>query len=98
MSGASLHSHSGMANLQRKDVDELKEAFKVFDKDGDGTISSKVRRLLWEVLHWPVFVPQEIAAVTKALGEDLDKETIDLMVKSVDTVRVAASPACFLTC
>jgi len=58
-----------MTTRTKKDnVDELKAAFNVFDKDGDGTITAK-----------------EIEVVMKALGESVDRETIDLMIESVDT-------------
>jgi calmodulin len=48
--------------------DDLKEAFRVFDQDGDGTITGA-----------------EIQRVFKALGEDIDKVEIDLMISIVDT-------------
>lgn len=47
---------------------ELKDAFAVFDKDHDGTITAT-----------------EIEIIMDALGEDIDREMIDLMIKSVDT-------------
>lgn len=94
---------------QRKDVDELKEAFKVFDKDGDGTITSKVCWLLLSSVffafasrydeivsprkHVTLFA-QEIEAVMRALGEKVDSETLDLMIKSVDSVRLSFSCYC----
>jgi len=59
---------SMMTKHERKEQDELKQAFEVFDKDGDGTISGK-----------------ELEIVMKALGEHIDRETIDLMIESVDT-------------
>jgi Ca2+-binding EF-hand superfamily protein len=50
------------------EVDELRQAFSVFDKDGDGSISAK-----------------ELEIVMRALGEPIDRQTIDLMIESVDT-------------
>mmetsp|Transcript_14933 Transcript_14933/g.21093 ORF Transcript_14933/g.21093 Transcript_14933/m.21093 type:complete len:149 (-) Transcript_14933:246-692(-) len=47
---------------------ELKYAFGVFDKDGDGNISA-----------------EEIMTVMQQLNEKIDKETVNLMVQSVDT-------------
>jgi calmodulin len=46
---------------------ELKEAFNVFDQDGDGYISVK-----------------ELTTVMETLGEQIDKETIELMIEAVD--------------
>jgi len=57
-----------MTKQERKDVDELSQAFAVFDKDGDGTITVK-----------------ELDIVMKAIGENIDKETLQLMMESVDT-------------
>lgn len=57
-----------MTRRERKEADELKQAFDVFDKDADGTISGK-----------------ELEVVMKALGEHIDRETINLMIESVDT-------------
>ena len=57
-----------MTRYERKEVDELRAAFNVFDRDGDGTISAK-----------------ELEMIMKALGENIDRETIDLMIESVDT-------------
>eukprot|EP00484_Ammonia_sp_Unknown_P021764 CAMPEP_0197028002 /NCGR_PEP_ID=MMETSP1384-20130603/7821_1 /TAXON_ID=29189 /ORGANISM="Ammonia sp." /LENGTH=299 /DNA_ID=CAMNT_0042456939 /DNA_START=21 /DNA_END=920 /DNA_ORIENTATION=- len=48
-------------------IEELKEAFEVFDKDGDGEIT-----------------PQELAAIMKALGEDLTEDEIFNMIQEVD--------------
>lgn len=61
---------SMMTPHSTREVDELKQAFDVFDKDGDGTISG-----------------HELEIVMKALGEHIDRETIDLMIESVDTDR-----------
>jgi len=57
-----------MTRQERKEHDELKQAFDVFDKDADGTISGK-----------------ELEIVMKALGEHIDRDTINLMIESVDT-------------
>mmetsp|Transcript_6859 Transcript_6859/g.9484 ORF Transcript_6859/g.9484 Transcript_6859/m.9484 type:complete len:160 (+) Transcript_6859:57-536(+) len=46
---------------------ELKEAFNVFDQDGDGYITAS-----------------ELSTVMKTLGEQIDKETVDLMIEGVD--------------
>jgi len=54
--------------LTEEQIAEFKEAFSLFDKDGDGTISGK-----------------ELEAVMTALGEPIDKASIDLMIASVDT-------------
>jgi len=35
-------------------VDELREAFKVFDKDSDGSITAAVRAHLWISMHYIV--------------------------------------------
>lgn len=59
-----------MMKHEVKEADELKQAFDVFDKDGDGTISAK-----------------ELEIVMRALGEPVDRQTLDLMIESVDTVR-----------
>eukprot|EP00483_Globobulimina_turgida_P000030 UN00030 len=48
-------------------VDELREAFEVFDKDGDGQIQ-----------------PQELAAIMKALGENLNEQDILTMIQEAD--------------
>ena len=58
-----------MRKYEVSEVDELRQAFSVFDKDGDGSISAK-----------------ELEIVMKALGEPIDRQTIDLMIESVDTV------------
>eukprot|EP00490_Sorites_sp_Unknown_P002626 CAMPEP_0114657422 /NCGR_PEP_ID=MMETSP0191-20121206/13918_1 /TAXON_ID=126664 /ORGANISM="Sorites sp." /LENGTH=118 /DNA_ID=CAMNT_0001876801 /DNA_START=308 /DNA_END=664 /DNA_ORIENTATION=- len=47
---------------------ELKQAFDVFDIDGNGDISA-----------------EELANIMKALGENLNKDDIEFMMKSVDT-------------
>jgi Ca2+-binding EF-hand superfamily protein len=57
-----------MNKHERKEIDELKEAFATFDTDGDGTISAS-----------------EIESVFSRIGLKLDKQTISLMIKSVDT-------------
>jgi len=57
-----------MERTDQKEVDELKEAFAVFDKDGSGSITA-----------------EELMAIMTALGEKIDKKTIELMIKSVDT-------------
>ena len=62
-----------MKKTEVREVDELKQAFDVFDKDGDGSISAK-----------------ELEIVMRALGEPIDRQTIDLMIESVDTVSEAA--------
>lgn len=64
---------SMMKKHEVREVDELKQAFDVFDKDGDGSISAK-----------------ELEIVMKALGEPIDRQTIDLMIESVDTVSTKA--------
>ena len=58
----------GNKEKEKEKVDELAQAFAVFDKDGDGNITAK-----------------ELEIVMKALGEHIDRETIDLMIESVDT-------------
>ena len=50
-----------------REVDELQEAFNVFDKDGDGTITAS-----------------ELERVMQALGENVSRATIELMISSVD--------------
>lgn len=50
--------------------DEMREAFDVFDKDHDGTITAK-----------------ELEIVMRALDENIDRDTIDLMIESVDQDR-----------
>lgn len=57
-----------MKRHETKEVDELRQAFSVFDKDGDGKISAK-----------------ELDIVMRALGEPVDKQTLELMIASVDT-------------
>jgi len=60
-----MDSRSNTANVV---VDELEEAFKVFDKNGDGHITA-----------------EELSSIMRSLGQEIDRETIDLMIKSVDT-------------
>merc|ERR1712087_1018687 len=48
-------------------VEELREAFEVFDKDGDGQIT-----------------PQELAAIMRALGENLNEDDILTMIQEAD--------------
>jgi len=48
--------------------DELQQAFRVFDIDGNGQIEAS-----------------ELAAVMKALGENLSIDDINFMIKAIDT-------------
>lgn len=49
------------------EVDEMKAAFDVFDKNGDGDITA-----------------EELFSVLSKLGLEIDRDTINLMIKSVD--------------
>lgn len=92
-----------------KEVDELKQAFDVFDKDGDGSISAKELEIVmkgqwmaWRCGECALHVqPSKMArcvscsigfsswthrcrSSVSALGEPIDRQTIDLMIESVD--------------
>lgn len=56
------------AGKGKTEVDELHDAFKVFDKDGNGEITA-----------------EELYGIFKSLGQNIDRETIDLMISTVDT-------------
>jgi len=56
------------ANRGKSEVDELADAFRVFDKDGNGEITS-----------------DELYAIFQSLGQNIDRETINLMISTVDT-------------
>jgi len=82
---------------------ELKKIVQAFDGNGDGTIdfaeflkmmTTYERKGVDELKEaFKVFDKNgdgsisvsEIEAITRALGEELDRETIELMIKSVDT-------------
>merc|ERR1719420_1125690 len=55
------------ASNTRTYLEELREAFEVFDKDGDGQIT-----------------PQELAAIMRALGENLNENDILTMIQEAD--------------
>merc|ERR1719192_2469207 len=59
-------AYSDPSNI-RTYVEELREAFEVFDKDGDGQIT-----------------PQELAAIMRALGENLNEDDILTMIQEAD--------------
>jgi len=62
-----LRMMSGKIGTRTPDL-ELKEAFAVFDMDGDGFITK-----------------HELKTVMTTLGEEIDDDTIDLMIEGVDT-------------
>eukprot|EP01006_Ploeotia_vitrea_P035426 TRINITY_DN65875_c12_g7_i1.p1 TRINITY_DN65875_c12_g7~~TRINITY_DN65875_c12_g7_i1.p1 ORF type:complete len:160 (-),score=100.63 TRINITY_DN65875_c12_g7_i1:728-1207(-) len=54
-------------NHYKDDEQELREAFNVFDENGDGSITAK-----------------ELTRIMQCVGEKISKDTIDMMIKSVD--------------
>jgi calmodulin len=73
-----------MMARKMKDTDseeEIKEAFKVFDKNGDGKISAAELRHVMTSIGMLYFVMFELIGV----GEKLSDQEVDEMIKEADT-------------
>ena len=64
-------------------VMEFREAFGLFDRDGDGTITTKASAALSVVVNC---VAQELGTVMKSLGQNPNEQELEEMINEVRTV------------
>lgn len=72
--------------LTEEQIAEFKEAFSLFDKDGDGTITTKelgliIIKLIFFNLKWFSF---EIGTVMRSLGQNPTEAELQDMINEVD--------------
>ncbi len=75
-----------MMARKMKDTDseeEIREAFRVFDKDGNGFISAAELRFVW-ILKFIIIFLNISSHVMTNLGEKLTDEEVDEMIREAD--------------
>ena len=78
-----------MADITEEQKLEFKEAFSLFDKDGDGKITTKVKinciKFLYSVhLYCIDYNSKELGTVMRSLGQNPNEEELDNMIKEID--------------
>lgn len=84
-----------MADITEEQKLEFKEAFSLFDKDGDGKITTKVEKKLYSFhsigcieLNWLELIitngSKELGTVMRSLGQNPNDEELDNMIKEID--------------
>ncbi len=72
--------------LTEEQIAEFKEAFSLFDKDGDGTITTKELGLIrrtFRLISWNKF-SLEIGTVMRSLGQNPTEAELQDMINEVD--------------
>ena len=77
-----------MSDITEEQKLEFKEAFSLFDKDGDGTITTKVEKnlihcivcIVWDGLYYL----KELGTVMRSLGQNPTDEELEDMIKEID--------------
>ena len=70
-----------MADITEEQKLEFKEAFSLFDKDGDGKITTKVKKIILYCLDYNL---KELGTVMRSLGQNPNEEELDDMIKEID--------------
>ena len=75
-----------MADITEEQKLEFKEAFSLFDKDGDGKITTKVKTccILQILTYCNDYNSKELGTVMRSLGQNPNEEELDDMIKEID--------------
>ena len=73
-------------SLTEEQIAEFKEAFSLFDKDGDGTITTKVccKYLSHFFSHIKIHYIQELGTVMRSLGQNPKEQELTDMINEID--------------